>query len=164
MLTKELPSQSPNVPNEMAVSGIGLPKVIDLILAKQTQYYTLWGVYTAVQFAVANFGSSQISAPIVVAALLAVWTFNLGHLGFVLRCSLQLNQFRMVLHYGLDQNQSAYEALLISSLKDSDTTGMFYEFFKSDLRKVADPTANVCVHLLIDLCASIALVMRSVHG
>jgi hypothetical protein len=27
------------------------PKILDLIVSKQTQYYTLWGVYTAVQFA-----------------------------------------------------------------------------------------------------------------
>ncbi|HKA72822.1 MAG TPA: hypothetical protein VKE26_13505 [Xanthobacteraceae bacterium] len=39
------------------VSTIEPSKILDLTISKQTQYYTLWGVYTVVQFATANYGS-----------------------------------------------------------------------------------------------------------
>jgi hypothetical protein len=61
------------------------PKILDLIVSKQTQYYTLWGVYTAVQFAAGSFQSGgKLSLGVGLAVLCGVWAFNLGHLGFVL--------------------------------------------------------------------------------
>jgi hypothetical protein len=41
------------------MSKVELPTIIDLIVSKQNQYYSLWGVYTAVQFAAGSYQSSS---------------------------------------------------------------------------------------------------------
>jgi hypothetical protein len=72
------------------LSKIELPKIIDLIVSKQTQYYTLWGVYTAVQFAAGSYGYSHpVPLGVGLAVFFGVWAFNFGHLSFLLRCADQ---------------------------------------------------------------------------
>jgi len=96
------------------LSTIEPPKIIDLIISKQTQYYTLWAVYTAVQFAAGGFGYGTKSLPLGVglAVLAGVWAFNLGHLGFVLQCVTELNRLTIVLNAALDENMEAYRSAL----------------------------------------------------
>lgn len=55
---QEITNGGPNT--NSFLSKIEPAKVIDLIISKQTQYYSLWAVYTAVQFATAGFGNSRI--------------------------------------------------------------------------------------------------------
>ena len=79
-------------------------KIPDIIISKQTQFYTLWGVYTVVEFTAGGFlGGQRISLATGFAVLIGVWLFNFGHLGFVLRCVEQLDKFgdalNAALHY-----------------------------------------------------------------
>ena len=47
------------VGDDSLLSKIEPSKIIDLIVSKQTHYYSLWAVYTAVQFAAGSYGSTQ---------------------------------------------------------------------------------------------------------
>jgi uncharacterized Zn-finger protein len=95
------------------LSKIEPSKVIDLIVSKQTQYYTLWGVYTAVQFSAGSYGYGHPLRPGVgLAVLFGVWAFNLGHLGFVLQCVAQLKKLSVVLNAALDDNRKKYQSAL----------------------------------------------------
>ena len=49
--------------NPAAISKIEPTKILDLVISKQTHYYSLWAVYTAVQFAAASFGLGQRLVP-----------------------------------------------------------------------------------------------------
>ena len=63
-------------------------KIIDIMLNKQSQYYGLWAVYTAVQFTAGSFGGAgKLPLAVAVAVLIGVWIFNVGHLSFVLNVS-----------------------------------------------------------------------------
>lgn len=67
------------------IDDVGAAKLLDLLIGKQTQFYTLWGVYTAVQFTAGGFGSKDtLSRGVAYAVIAGVWAFNFGHLGFVL--------------------------------------------------------------------------------
>ena len=135
-------------------------KIIDLIISKQTQYYTLWAVYTAVQFAAGNYGSNQrLSMAAGLAVFIGVWTFNLGHLGFVLRCVDQLDKLSRVLTAALNQEQAKYQDELQSAFADIKEGGLFWEFRKRENQE-RSYLMNTVVHLVIDTCASVALLTR----
>lgn len=131
------------------------PKVIDLIISKQTQYYTLWGVYTAVQFAAASFGySSPLPLGVGLAVFFGVWAFNFGHLGFVLRCADQLDKLRVVMNAAMKGDKNTYQSSLLDAFEDmregESPKSLFCKLFNMNTR----------VHLFIDTCASVALLIR----
>jgi hypothetical protein len=144
-------------------------KIIDLIISKQTQYYTLWAVYTAVQFAAGNYGSNQPLSLIAGLAVLAgVWIFNLGHLGFVLQCVDQLNRLSRALSIALrdaqaeDQKksqQAEYQKALRDAFEEMHEGSLFWNYFRR-AEQGRSYITNTLVHLGIDVCASIALLIR----
>jgi hypothetical protein len=138
---------------------IDVSKVLELIDGKQTQYYTLWGVYTAVQFAASGYGSgTSLSLGVGLAVLFGVWAFNLGHLGFVLRCVTQLNKLSSILDAALDENKEQYSTVLRETLRGYAHVGYGVEILSG--RKLKSHYNNVFVHVFIDICASIALLIR----
>jgi hypothetical protein len=143
----------------MPMSTIEPAKILDLIISKQTQYYTLWAVYTAVQFAAGGYGYGHpLPLGVGLAVLLGVWAFNLGHLGFVLQCVAQLNKLSVVLNAALHKPED-YENSLNDALEGMQEGGMFWKFLKQgkDLRSYR---MNCFVHFFIDTCASVALLIR----
>jgi hypothetical protein len=135
-------------------------KVIDLIISKQTQYYTLWGVYTAVQFAAGSYGSNQsLRIRTALAVFAGVWAFNLGHLGFVLRCVEQLDQLGRALTAALDNQQALYQERLHGAFGDMREGGFFWQF-RERKGQTRSYLLNTAVHLAIDICASVALLSR----
>jgi hypothetical protein len=143
------------------VSKIEPPKILDLIINKQTQYYALWTVYTVAQFAAANFGTGQGRLPsfVVLAVLLGFWAFNIGHLGFVLECFAQLNRLKSVLNAVLHEDPEEYEKEVRLALSNSGVVRPFWRLpSKADNRK--GYIQNIAVHFFIDTCASAALLAR----
>jgi hypothetical protein len=156
MPTGELTSTSS--PEGALVIEIGPTKVIDLMMSKQTQYYTLWAVYTAVQFAAGGYGlNTNLSLATALAVLVGVWTFNLGHLGFVLQCVNQLNQLTQVLDAAL-RTPMAYGERLRKAVENIQEGSLFWAFLKRG--EPRSYIGNIAVHLLIDTCASVALLTR----
>jgi hypothetical protein len=150
---------TPTLPTQgELVIEIGPAKVIDLMTSKQTQYYTLWAVYTAVQFAAGGYGlNTNLSFATALAVLVGVWTFNLGHLGFVLQCVNQLNQLTQVLDAAL-RTPMAYGERLRKAVENIQEGALFWSFLKSG--EPRSYIGNIAVHLLIDTCASAALLTR----
>jgi hypothetical protein len=154
--TQKLSTPSMSTPTSL---DIGPSKLLDLIISKQNQYYTLWGVYTAVQFAAGSYGyGHNLSLGVGLAILFGVWAFNIGHLGFVLQCVVQLNRLTDALNAALDDDAS-YKDKLRHALKDMQEGTLFWRPFreKTGLRSYG---MNIFVHFFIDTCASIALLMR----
>jgi hypothetical protein len=138
------------------MSEINAGKLVDTIANRQTQYYTLWGFYTVVQFSVACFGSTeQLTLGTAVAGLIGAWAFNIGHLGFVLTCVAQLNRLTDALDAVLKEDKESGKLL-----KNAFTYTAFSTWFwkKGDVGK--GYLWNFVVHLLIDVCASLALLAR----
>ena len=148
--------------HNILLAKIESPKILDLIVSKQTQFYTLWGVYTVVQFAAGGFQSGgKPSLGVGLAVLCGVWAFNLGHLGFVLRCVDQLHRLGVVLNTALDGNEVAYEKSLSRAFRDMSGGGeFFWRYYKRGLRPRGSYIVNSFVHFFIDTCASVALVIR----
>jgi hypothetical protein len=144
------------------MSKIEPPKVLDLIISKQTQYYTLWGVYTAVQFAAASFGLSQHALPlgVVLAVLLGFWAFNIGHLGFVLECLAQLNRLKSALNAVLHENRQEYEKEIRLAFSSMGVARVFWRL-TSEAGNRRSYIQNIAVHFFIDTCASVALLSRA---
>jgi hypothetical protein len=135
-------------------------RVIDLTISKQTQYYTLWAVYTAVQFAAGSYGSNQpLTMTAGLAVLVGVWMFNLGHLGFVLRCVEQLDKLGCALTAALNGEQAKYQTELGNAVGDMREGGFFWQFHKRQ-GQTRSYLLNTTVHLVIDTCASVALLTR----
>jgi hypothetical protein len=136
------------------------PKIIDLIISKQTQYYTLWGVYTAVQFAAGSFGySSPLPLGVGLAVLFGVWAFNLGHLGFVLQCVDQLNKLSVVMNAALKGDNNKYQSSLLDAFKGMQEGILFWKLFTRG-NHLRSYRMNSFVHFFIDSCASVALLIR----
>src|SRR5690349_7270236 len=98
--------------------------VAALMATKQTQFYTLWVVFAAVQVALAGFGLGQttpMSPYVVVAVLIGFWAFNLGHLGFVLASQAQADRLRNALRIALTAGHSPdkYEEAVREALLDT---------------------------------------------
>ena len=137
-------------------------KILDLIVSKQTQYYTLWGVYTAVQFAAGGFQSGgRLSLGIGLAVLCGVWAFNFGHLGFVLRCVDQLHRLGAVLNTVSDGNEVSYKNSLSDAFRDMSEGGvfLFWRYYKRGPHR-GSYIRNSFVHVFIDTCASVVLLFR----
>jgi hypothetical protein len=143
------------------LSKIELPKIIDLIISKQTQYYTLWAVYTAVQFAAGSYGYGY-PVPLVVglAVFFGVWAFNLGHLSFLLRCADQLNKLRAVLIAALDDNNEEYQSALRDTFRDMSEVGLSPRIKQGCYSRACFWNRTTFVHIFIDICASVALLIR----
>ncbi len=143
------------------LSKIELPKIVDLIVSKQTQYYTLWAVYTAVQFAAGNYGYGHtLSMVNGLAVLFGVWAFNLGHLNFLLRCADQLEKLRAVLIAALDNNNEKYQSALREAFRNMSEVGLSERARQGRYSRAYFFNRTTYVHLFIDLCASVALLIR----
>jgi len=136
-------------------------KIIDLISTKQTQYYVLWAGYTTVQFTAGSFGAKETLSHLVVYAVLAgVWMFNIGHLGFVLKCVEQLNKLTIALEAALRDNKQEFETAMKSALSDMGVGLYFWRTFGAT-RGHSSYFMNSLVHFWIDICASAALLWRA---
>lgn len=155
-LADHAPASSPS-----AISKIEPSKILDLVISKQTHYYSLWAVYTAVQFAAASFGLSQRLVPqaVAFAVLAGFWAFNLGHLSFVLACLADLGRLKRALNAVATGNAAAYEAAVRNIIGEMSEARRFWRELPPADRRFA-PVMNIVVHLFIDLCASIALLAR----
>ncbi|WP_036308479.1 hypothetical protein, partial [Methyloglobulus morosus] len=143
------------------LSKIELPKIVDLIVSKQTQYYTLWAVYTAVQFAAGNYGFGHtLSLVNGLAVFFGVWAFNLGHLNFLLRCADQLEKLRTVLIAALDNNNEKYQSALHDAFRNMSEVGLSERARQGCYSRAYFWNRTTGVHLFIDLCASVALLIR----
>src|SRR2546423_9462511 len=92
------------------------PKIVDLIISKQTQYYTLWGVYTAVQFTAGSYGyGHKVPLGGGLAVVFCVGAVNFWHLRFVLQCVSQLDKLKSVLRAALN-DPPPYETTLPPAL------------------------------------------------
>jgi hypothetical protein len=153
----DIPAQSAE---DSLLLKIETSKIVDLIVAKQTHFYSLWAVYTAVQFTAGSYGMGQsISFAAAIAVLAGVWAFNFGHLGFVLQCITQLQALREVLKAAGTNDKVAYEEALKQAINQMEEGGIFlgYYFRKSPKSSYF---MNSFVHFFIDTCASIALLIR----
>jgi hypothetical protein len=135
-------------------------KIIDLIVSKQNQYYALWAGYTAVQFTAASFGGTDgPTLWVAVAVLCGVWAFNLGHLGFVLQCAAQLDKLGVALKAAIDDNRAAYDAAVRSAFENVKEGDLFWDRVR-ERAHTRNYKMNCFVHLFIDVCASVALILR----
>ena len=142
------------------VDDVGTSKLLDLLMRKQTHFYTLWGVYTAVQFTAGGFGTKDtLSAGVVYAVILGVWAFNLGHLGFVLSCVQQISKLRFALNHRLAGTEKFKEAAR-DALADMQESDFFWRFY-ANKRDRSKYILNTLTHVIIDSCASIALLYRA---
>ena len=140
--------------------GIDTGKLIDTLSNRQTQYYTLWGFYTVVQFAVAGFGSTEPLKPLTVAAILCgVWAFNLGHLAFIVACVSQLNRLTHALDAALDGDEVNRGRLTKEAFRDMHVADLFWKL-PATARARRGYVSNSLVHLFIDVAASLALYFR----
>ena len=142
------------------ISKIEVSKILDLTISKQTHYYTLWGGYTAVQFATGTFGLGHPLAPgLGFAVLFAVWAFNFGHLGFVLQCIDQLNKLDDALRAALVDDRQRYEDAIRSAFTDIHE-GVFFWKRIGAATGVRSYRWNIFIHFFIDTGASLSIIMR----
>jgi hypothetical protein len=134
-------------------------KILDTILNRQNQYYTLWGFYTVVQFSAAGFGAPQtLSFEVGFFILVGVWAFNLGHLAFVWACVAQLNRLRSALDAAIKSDPDQRQ-LLAEAVARMSTADFFWQYWDEKNTRQGF-LINSFVHLLIDCCASGALIFR----
>jgi hypothetical protein len=162
-----MPAESDNVDIPVPNTGDSLllkietSKIVDLIMTKQTHFYSLWAVYTVVQFTAGSYGMGQptISLATATAVLAGVWAFNFGHLGFVLQCIVQLGTLREVLAAAGTNDKAAYEKELKQAINQMEEGGIFLGYY---FRKGPKWSyfMNSFVHFFIDICASMALLLR----
>lgn len=135
--------------------------IATLMGTKQTQFYSLWVVFAAVQLAIAGFGQvEQMNPYVVVAALVGFWAFNLGHLGFVLACQAQADRLRDALRIALTEGQSPkYDKAVQDALLDAPEALLFWRSAPPTIDSTVYRRSRL-VHLLIDICASGAFLLR----
>jgi hypothetical protein len=147
--------------SDKIVDDVGTSKLLDLLIGKQTKFYTLWGVYTAVQFTAGGFGTREtLSAGVVYAVILGVWAFNLGHLGFVLSCVRQINEMKAALDLILAVDAEKFWQTARNALAHMNEGQYIWKYY-ADKKRRATYITNTVVHLFIDICASIALLFRA---
>jgi hypothetical protein len=148
----------PSIFSKSKFDKIDVPKVIDIFISRQTQYYTLWGVYTVVQFTAGSFGYSRplVGPWLALAVLIGVWIFNFGHLGFVLTCVDQLDKLSYGLNAAFRGDKNKYESSTLSAFKDMQVAILPWKLWTRSRSFLM----NSAVHLSIDICASIALLIR----
>jgi hypothetical protein len=140
---------------------IELGKILDLIGTKQTQYYALWAVYTAVQFSAANYGMGrEVSYSLALFVLAGFWVFNLGHLGFVLQCVRQLDRLKLLLKASVTAGKPGYSEAFRKFVDNIGETDFFWKWH-AEYAGGRSYFWNAFVHLFIDVCASAALLVRA---
>jgi len=159
MSTEKEQMKDSSSPEEI-LDGVGPSKLLDLLVGKQAQFYTLWGVYTAVQFTAGGFGSKDLSAGVAYAVIAGVWAFNFGHLGFVLSCARQISTLQQALRYRLAGNTAEYTKIARTAIDNMDEAAFFWRFYaiKTDRSKYI---VNTLTHFFIDSCASLVLLIRA---
>ncbi len=138
-------------------------KVLDTIANRQTQYYSLWGFYTVVQFSAASFSLPAHGAYLVaVAVLCGVWVFNIGHLCFVLACVAHINRLRLTLKAGM-VGPNEWQRAVHAATADFPLGSLPWNYWKEpEIRNGF--IMNTAVHLSIDLCATAAVLLRAYWG
>jgi hypothetical protein len=118
-------------------------------------------VYTAVQFTAGSYGNNQIlSLGVALAVFFGVWAFNLGHLGFVLECVAQLNRLSIALDIALRGDEEAkYDRAVQDAFANTEEGNFFWRFLGKSTH-LRSYRMNAFVHLFIDTCASVALLIR----
>jgi hypothetical protein len=137
-------------------------KILDLIGTKQTQFYSLWAVYTAVQFAAGSYGGGGAGKPplyAVLAILVGFWLFNIGHLGFILQCVAQLGAFRAALEQIALNDKVQYRQKLNAALYEMHEGRWFWNAYRHSMGRFNYHMQWV-VHISIDICATLALLLR----
>lgn len=151
------------------LSKIEIKDILSYITTKQTQYFSLWAVYTAVQFSAGSFGfnlKEHLSYSLAMAAVLAVWVFNIGHLEFVLQCSQQLHMSGVALQHMLDDSAEGEDKTLNvirESLQNAGSAGFTLPILRSRC-SIFSLFINTFVHLFIDLRATVAILTRLDHA
>lgn len=126
-----------------------LPDAVGLFSQHTSIINGLWTVYVAATFTAAGFGASgrDISVTASLAITVGFWAFTLGHL-HLLRQALSINR-------SLGRE--------INSALASDTDAMDCQF-RSSIQRLATtvtlPWTPIVIHLLIDVCVTIALWAR----
>ena len=147
--------------DDKIIDDVGTSKLLDLLVGKQTNFYTLWGVYTAVQFTAGGFGSKDtLSAGVTFAIIAGVWAFNFGHLGFVLSCVRQISLLREALNLKLAGNNAEFLEAARKALGNMSEGDFFWRFFEDKAGR-SKYVMNTLVHFFIDICASVALLFRA---
>ena len=133
--------------------------MIDCLSNRQSQYYTLWGFYTVVQFSAGELGPTEtLHINTVCAVLISVWVFNIGHLTFLLSCMAQINRLNAALNAVLSGNeigqQLVRDAIVRTSVADALSTDLNDKFARHGFEII------IVTHIVIDVCASLALIFR----
>lgn len=146
---------------EKIVDDVGTAKLLDLLLGKQTQLYTLWGFYTAVELTAGGFGSREsLTKAMAWGVVLGVWAFNLGHLGFVLSCVRQISRLRAAVNYRLLGKDELFKKVAKEALADMNEADFFWRFY-ADKANRSKYLMSTVTHLFIDACASFVLLSRA---
>jgi hypothetical protein len=134
---------------------IELGKILDLIGTKQTQYYALWAVYTAVQFSAANYGMGhEVSYSLALSVLAGFWAFNFGHLGFVLQCVRQLDRLKLLLKASVTAGKPGYSEAFREFVDNIGETDFFLEMARKVCRRSELFLERICAPLHRCLCVS----------
>ena len=148
---------------EFSPVKLDVGKLIDTVANRQTQYYTLWGFYTVVEFSAGGFGSpDKLTFETAIAVLCGVWVFNVGHLAFVLACVAQLNLLARALAAALNGDVNRERLAIDAFLQNS--TGLYIWAYWGDKAIRKSFITNSLVHVSIDICASVALMLRVSHS
>jgi hypothetical protein len=144
--------------------GFNLAPTVNLVFQKESQIQALWAVYTAVQFTYGGFGLSQyhdaIKMPFLLGAAitLGVWAFDIGHLSMILQCIKQKmaieNEIAGDAQLGDDEKQS------IARMIDGNEEDMVDRIYDRLFGWAKPASIATFVHILIDCCASMALLLR----
>jgi hypothetical protein len=142
---------------DLKISEVKITDVINGYFTKEGQYFQLWMAYTAVKFAEGTFGSSsgQLSLHTAGWIIAGVWLFNAGHLYFIIDCLRVMKS----LQSGI---QGLAQKLPESNFKQASIaiSGGELDVAKKDQRKFISYTGNILTHLLIDCCATAAILSR----
>jgi hypothetical protein len=138
--------------------------VVGLLFQKEGQLQALWAVYTAVQLAEGDFGLSEyhdnegMPLKLGLSVLLGVWAFNFGHMSLILSCIRQNERLEEEIRNNPEIEEREKTGILrIYSVEGISWRGPLRRLFSNRIR------AAVLVHLFIDVCASVALMSRSVE-
>ena len=102
----------------------------------------------------------MLSWSVALAVLLGFWTFNLGHLGFVLQCVRQLDRLQRLLLLSVSADRDLYDAEVKGFFHAISESSFFWEV-RRETPESRSYFWNFTVHILIDVCASLALMLRA---
>ena len=130
------------------MSKFELSNAVTLFTQNNTNINSLWTVYVAATFALAGYGFSgpNIEIPTAIVVTAGFWAFALGH--------WKLLKQALVINGSLSVEIS--QALKTSEEEDNQFPGSFRRL--SDMAN--PPWISLTIHLLIDMCCTLALWTR----